>query len=138
MTTDDIKALVKQLRECSWARATISPELKPQWTGDDAPERAADALESLQSQLLAKTALANLYAASLRQSEAEVEGLKVDAERWRTEMALRNDPAVAIMFVGTHNRCSIFRRGELLASGETYAEAIDAAQVRGEEEKPHG
>jgi hypothetical protein len=47
MTADDIKALVKQLQECSWARATISPELKPQWTGDDAPEKAADALETL-------------------------------------------------------------------------------------------
>jgi hypothetical protein len=59
----------------------------------------------------------------------QLEAAKKDAERWRTEMTLRNDPAVAIMFVGTHNRCSIFRHGELLASGETYAEAIDAARA---------
>ncbi|SDH11523.1 hypothetical protein SAMN05216466_107152 [Paraburkholderia phenazinium] len=51
MTNDDIKALVRQLQECSWARATISPKLKPQWTGDDAPERAADALTTLLAQL---------------------------------------------------------------------------------------
>jgi hypothetical protein len=51
-----------------------------------------------------------------------------DAERWRTEMALRNDPVAAIMFVGTNNRCSIYRGGELIASGETYMAAIDAAK----------
>jgi hypothetical protein len=59
---------------------------------------------------------------------SEAQGLQEDAERWRTEMALRNDPTVAIMFAGTENRCSIYRGGKLHAFGETYAAAIDAAR----------
>lgn len=51
-----------------------------------------------------------------------------DAERWRTEMELRNDPTVAIMFAGTNNRCCIYRGGVLIAPGSTYAEAIDTAR----------
>ena len=59
---------------------------------------------------------------------AEVKRLREDAERWRTEMALRNDPTVAIMFVGTQNRCCIYRSGILIAPGSTYVEAIDTAR----------
>lgn len=59
---------------------------------------------------------------------AEVRALREDAERWRTEMELRNDPTVAIMFAGTNNRCCIYRGGVLIAPGSTYAEAIDTAR----------
>jgi hypothetical protein len=58
---------------------------------------------------------------------ANIRAMKADAERWRTEMRLRNDPGIAIMFVGVSNRCAIYRGGVLIASGDTYEAAIDAA-----------
>lgn len=64
----------------------------------------------------------------LQTAMEEIERYQEDAERWRTEMELRNDPTVAIMFAGTNNRCCIYRGGVLIAPGSTYAEAIDTAR----------
>jgi len=75
MTADEIKALVERLR--SHHRLDI--------VDFDLYINAADALTLLSDQLLAKTELANLYAASLRKSEAEVEGLKAENQRLRLE-----------------------------------------------------
>ena len=75
MTAGEIKALVERLR--SHHRLDI--------VDFDLYINAADALTLLSDQLLAKTELANLYAASLRKSEAEVEGLKAENQRLRLE-----------------------------------------------------
>jgi uncharacterized coiled-coil protein SlyX len=86
MTADDIKALVERLEEYG-GRNTIHPH-SGTWMLQAATaltELAAgvagqhEIITTLSDQLLAKSALANLYAASLRQSEAEVEGLRRDA-----------------------------------------------------------
>lgn len=77
MAQDEIKALVERLRDLkSFAMQGIAHILR---TGME----AVDALESLLSQLTAKTELAALYATSLAQSEREVDGLKADAENWK-------------------------------------------------------
>lgn len=59
--------------------------------------------------------------------EDEVKTLRKDAERWRTEIQLRNNPTVAIFFYGNEGRCSIHRNGVVIAQGDTYEKAIDAA-----------
>lgn len=78
MTADDIKALAAHVKEQADALYEV-----------EHPERtaklylASKAITTLSDQLTAKTELATLYAASLRQSEEEVEGLRRDAERYR-------------------------------------------------------
>jgi hypothetical protein len=72
----------------------------------------------------------NDFTTAAGEMNAEVVRLRGDAERWRTEMALRNDPTVAIMFAGTSNRCSIYRKGVLIAPGSTYVDAIDAVRQK--------
>ena len=75
MTADEIKALIERLRH-----------QKPTGRLPNADEDdAADALESLSGQFTAKTELATLYAASLRQSEREVEALTQENQRLRLE-----------------------------------------------------
>ena len=76
MTADEIKALVEQLRSSGYASHFALNQLA---------RKAGEVLETLSDQLLAKTELANLYAASLRKSEAEVEGLKAENQRLRLE-----------------------------------------------------
>lgn len=99
--------LIKRLRERSAEflgfRTYVAMEIS----------EAADALTSQQSRI---TALEN-----------EVKALRRDAERWRTEIQLRNNPTVAIFFYGNEGRCSIHRNGVVIAQGDTYEKAIDAA-----------
>jgi hypothetical protein len=68
VTPSEITALVGRLRE-----DYINPDAR----------EAADAIATLSDQLIAKTELATLYAASLRQLEDEADGLRRDAERYR-------------------------------------------------------
>jgi len=75
MTADDIKALVERLR--GFHKLDI--------VDFDLYLNAADALTTLSDQLTAKTELATLYAASLRQSEREVEALTQENQRLRLE-----------------------------------------------------
>ena len=76
MTADEIKALAGILHEdARWVGKQYSSPI------GDRIEKAVDALEFLSNQLLAKTELANLYAASLRKVEAEVEGLTQENQR---------------------------------------------------------
>lgn len=96
--------LIKDLREALYGPA--------QWGDTVLMSRAIDALTGQQSRI---TAL-----------EDEVKALRKDAERWRTEMQLRDNPTVAIFFYGNEGRCSIHRNGVVIAQGDTYAKAIDA------------
>jgi hypothetical protein len=79
MTTDEIKALVERygrsMDAAGYADETDMGE-RHRAEADKTYVEISAALTTLSDQLLAKTALADLYAASLRQSEAEVEGLK--------------------------------------------------------------
>jgi len=76
VTADEIKALAGILHEdARWVGKQYSSPI------GDRIEKAVDALEFLSNQLLAKTELANLYAASLRKVEAEVEGLTQENQR---------------------------------------------------------
>lgn len=73
------------------------------------------------------------YAALAEEREkliAEVRSLRADADLWRTEMRLRNDPTVAIMFAGVDNRCVIYRSGVAISAAGTYSEAIAAAHPK--------
>ena len=111
----------------------------------DGWQEAADALTILSDQLAAKTELATLYAASLRQSEAEVEGLKADAERYRWLRNLtRGQQTFGGVSTGSSPSMQWFKfppispvsnimRG---AVSQHLDEAIDAARSQSEEEKP--
>ena len=76
MTADEIKALVEQLRSSGYASHFALNQLA---------RKAGEVLETLSDQLLAKTELANLYAASLRKVEREVEALTQENQRLRLE-----------------------------------------------------
>lgn len=69
MTADEIKALVERLKSKRKMHLANASDIE-----------CLNAIESLSDQLLAKTALADLYAASLRKVEAEVDDLKRDDE----------------------------------------------------------
>ena len=111
----------------------------------DGWQEAADALTILSDQLAAKTELATLYAASLRQSEAEVEGLKADAERYRWLRNLtRGQQTFGGVSTGSSPSMQWFKfppispvsnimRG---AVSQHLDEAIDAARSKSEEVKP--
>jgi hypothetical protein len=92
-------------------------------------------IADLESKLTAKTELATLYAASLRKSEAEVEGLRKDAER----LDFMIDERVWIQWTvrdGSIRQCQVYDQDEdenyIVRSGEdryfnTAREAIDYA-----------
>jgi hypothetical protein len=118
MTSDEIKALVERLRGAH----------KLDIVDFDLYLNAADALALLSDQLTAKTELATLYAASLRQSEAEVEGLKTARSSEITEAEI--DAA-----------CSAYlHKGGTLREvmRAVIAAARRAARSQIDKEKPHG
>jgi hypothetical protein len=120
MSTDGIKDLVERLRGAH----------KLDIVDFDLYLNAADALTLLSDQLLAKTELANLYAASLRQSEAEVEGLKVDAERYRWLREGEEDVFCVWGSNGSWGEC-----GHIEIYGDALDERIDAARSQIDKEK---
>jgi hypothetical protein len=128
----DPEGILELVAEVRRLRDAIRLQANAVRTAMDANTRASSIRLELAEQARAESSpevLASERAMNAMLTE-ENEALREDAERWRTEMALRNDPAIAIMFAGTDNRCAIYRHGELYAAGETYAASIDAARAK--------
>ncbi|CAB3784426.1 hypothetical protein [Pararobbsia alpina] len=125
---EDYEALLAEARRL---REEIKRQAAAAHMGMDAAKRASTIQLQLAEQARAESSpevIASERAMNALLTE-ENEALREDAERWRTEMRLRNNPRVAIMFVGIESRCLIHRGGILIASGDTYADAIDAARA---------